>query len=107
MFSNVVEGDLRQLLAAGVDDVLVEPVTTADFKRRVLATILRPSDFYRTKDYFGPERRRSDAARAGRSVNEPVRASRLTIIRDPAKGCRIASEIALRSETIETIVLAV
>jgi two-component system chemotaxis response regulator CheY len=43
---------------AGVNEFVAKPVTARTLLDRIVATIYRPRAFVRTKDYFGPDRRR-------------------------------------------------
>jgi two-component system, chemotaxis family, chemotaxis protein CheY len=43
---------------AGVNEFVVKPVNARTLLDRIMAVIYRPRPFVRTKDYFGPERRR-------------------------------------------------
>ena len=46
--------------AAGVNEIIVAPVTAKSLQQRLAKIIERPRRFIRTKDYFGPDRRRRD-----------------------------------------------
>lgn len=48
---------VEEMLQAGVDDVLVKPVSARTIYKRIAATIERPRQFVRTEEYFGPDRR--------------------------------------------------
>ncbi|MGC1303384.1 MAG: response regulator [Caulobacteraceae bacterium] len=43
---------------AGVNEFVVKPVNARTLLDRIMAVIYRPRPFVRTKDYFGPDRRR-------------------------------------------------
>jgi two-component system chemotaxis response regulator CheY len=43
---------------AGVNEFVAKPVTARTLLDRIVATIYRPRAYVRTKDYFGPDRRR-------------------------------------------------
>jgi hypothetical protein len=45
---------------AGVTEFVAKPVTAKAVLERIHAVIYRPRPFVRTKDYFGPDRRRKD-----------------------------------------------
>lgn len=45
---------------AGVTEFVVKPLTAKALVDRINAVIFRPRPFVRTKDYFGPDRRRRD-----------------------------------------------
>lgn len=45
---------------AGVTEIIVKPLTTKAVLDRLNAVICKPRAFVRTKDYFGPDRRRKD-----------------------------------------------
>ncbi len=47
---------------AGVNEFLVKPISPDGVFRRIQAVIENPRPFVRTKDYFGPDRRRSTSA---------------------------------------------
>jgi len=47
---------------AGVTEFVVKPVTAKAIFGRLQAVIMRPRAFIETDDYFGPDRRRSNAA---------------------------------------------
>ncbi len=44
---------------AGVTEFLTKPVAAKSLYERILSVVLAPRPFIRTKDYFGPDRRRS------------------------------------------------
>ncbi len=44
---------------AGVTEFLTKPVAAKSLYERVLSVVLAPRPFIRTKDYFGPDRRRT------------------------------------------------
>jgi CheY-like chemotaxis protein len=45
---------------AGVTEFVVKPLTAKALVDRINAVIFKPRPFVRTKDYFGPDRRRRD-----------------------------------------------
>jgi len=47
---------------AGVNEFVVKPITAKAVFDRIQAVILRPRAFVRTDGYFGPDRRRTNAA---------------------------------------------
>jgi two-component system chemotaxis response regulator CheY len=44
---------------AGVTEFLTKPVAAKSLYERILSVVLAPRPFIRTKDYFGPDRRRT------------------------------------------------
>jgi CheY-like chemotaxis protein len=46
---------------AGVTEFLCKPISSKALHQRLLNCVLNPRPFIRTKDYFGPDRRRSGA----------------------------------------------
>ncbi|MFC5343142.1 response regulator [Brevundimonas staleyi] len=46
---------------AGVTEFVVKPITAKAVFDRIQAVILRPRPFVKTEDYFGPDRRRTNA----------------------------------------------
>lgn len=55
-------GELADAGAAGLHDVLVEPVTRPALRTSIATVLGEPLPFIRTRGYFGPERRRSSRA---------------------------------------------
>ena len=55
-------GELAEAGAAGLHDVLVEPVTRPALRASIATVMGEPLPFIRTRGYFGPERRRSSRA---------------------------------------------
>ena len=47
---------------AGVTEFVAKPVDSVSLFKRIEAVILRPRAFVRSRDYFGPDRRRLNAA---------------------------------------------
>jgi two-component system chemotaxis response regulator CheY len=47
---------------AGVTEFLCKPISAKALHQRVLNCVLNPRPFVKTKDYFGPDRRRSPSA---------------------------------------------
>ncbi len=47
---------------AGVTEFVVKPITAKAVFDRIQAVIMRPRPFVKTDDYFGPDRRRTNAA---------------------------------------------
>lgn len=47
---------------AGVNELCVKPVTAVDLYRKLTAIINSPRPFVRTREYFGPDRRRHSAS---------------------------------------------
>ncbi len=47
---------------AGVTEILAKPITASSLLQRVESVIMRPRPFIATQSYFGPCRRRTDAA---------------------------------------------
>jgi two-component system, chemotaxis family, chemotaxis protein CheY len=64
---------------AGVNEILVKPITTRAILDRLTRVIDRPRPFVRTADYFGPDRRRrvADASYEGpfRRATDPAQAA--------------------------------
>ena len=53
--------DLSRVMTArdaGINEYLIKPISAAGIYSRIRAVILKPRPFVRTKDYFGPSRRR-------------------------------------------------
>jgi len=48
---------------AGVTEFLAKPVAAKSLYERLLSVVLAPRSFIRSKDYFGPDRRRSQDAK--------------------------------------------
>jgi hypothetical protein len=44
---------------AGVTEFLVKPLSAKALYERILSVVLHPRPFVRTKNYFGPDRRRN------------------------------------------------
>jgi len=44
---------------AGITEILVKPISAKALYQRIVNVILNPRPFVRTKNYFGPDRRRS------------------------------------------------
>ena len=60
---------------AGVTEFLCKPISAKALHQRVLNCVLNPRPFVKTKDYFGPDRRRSGVANYSgpeRRFNDPV-----------------------------------
>jgi CheY-like chemotaxis protein len=43
---------------AGVNEILAKPVSSKALYQRIVSVVVNPRPFLRTKDYFGPDRRR-------------------------------------------------
>ena len=58
---------------AGVTEFMVKPISARGLYSRLLEVINNPRAFIRTKDFFGPERRRRNGPRDGpeRRVHQP------------------------------------
>jgi CheY-like chemotaxis protein len=48
---------------AGVTEFLTKPIAAKSLYERILSVVLAPRPFIRTKDYFGPDRRRTTNAK--------------------------------------------
>jgi CheY-like chemotaxis protein len=55
-------GRIFEARDAGVTEILAKPITAAGLLARIDSVIMRPRPFIRTSSYFGPCRRRTDAA---------------------------------------------
>lgn len=49
----------------GINDFLAKPVSVKRLYQRILSIVKKPRDFVKTKNYFGPDRRRQQLAFAG------------------------------------------
>lgn len=63
--ADATEHSLRQALDVGVHEFLVKPFTAKDFYRHLEAAVLNQRDWVDLNDYFGPDRRRFNAAPYG------------------------------------------
>ncbi len=52
------QSKIYEALDAGVNEILVKPITAKGLYARIAAVVSRPREFVRTKDFFGPNRRR-------------------------------------------------
>ncbi|WP_181706767.1 hypothetical protein [Chthonobacter rhizosphaerae] len=88
---------LALLVHHGFDDVVVLPADPQTLVDRLTRTVVAPEPFYRTADYFGPDRRRAFAVTAveERRGTPAGPASRLTVARQPGSGCSIVDEVAV------------
>jgi two-component system chemotaxis response regulator CheY len=56
----------------GANDTLVKPVSGTALASRICSVIDNPRSFIRTRDFFGPDRRRHDVAFKGKDRRNPV-----------------------------------
>ena len=61
---------LNEFVAAGVDEVLTKPVSADEAWKKISAIVNRRRNFVRTNVYFGPDRRRKEAAHLGMERRE-------------------------------------
>lgn len=61
---------------AGIHDILFKPATLQALGRSIDAVVNDPPPFIRTRNYFGPERRRAPRPFAGQERRVPVVATR-------------------------------
>lgn len=65
---------VRQARDAGVTEFLVKPFNAGALYARMASIVNRPRPYVRTKEFFGPDRRRLDAAHDGpeRREEDPI-----------------------------------
>lgn len=94
--TTITERMVKSLLNFGADDILVWPMDDGSLASRLRRTITHPLDYFRTPTYFGPDRRRALVPQQGREqerrIEAPPNVFRVTVVRDPATGCRIMEQ---------------
>lgn len=85
--------DLGILIRCAFDDVLVLPAHPHTLIERLNRTLLSPAPFFRTSDYFGPDRRRASDRKGGGIGERMLPATRITVSRTVLAGCEILDEV--------------
>lgn len=86
--------DLGLLIRSAFDDVLVLPTHPGTLIERLNRTLVSPAPFFRTPDYFGPDRRRAADRADDGGIGERTRpATRITVSRSALAGCAILDEV--------------
>ncbi len=97
LLDNRSESMVRGYIGLGCDDIVIYPCTAGELRRRLKHQIGHERDYYRTPDYFGPDRRgtafaedRTGSGRAGTGECRHIVISRdlsgaVTILSDTAE----------------------
>jgi DNA-binding response OmpR family regulator len=95
--------NIKKAMLAGVDDVLIKPVSPGKMLDRIVHFTFNRTPYIVTTDYLGPERRRTTADRPSKIRQLLV----VNTLKDKAEGRRISSsELARQVERCMTDVMA-